>query len=346
MKHVTSAMAIAAGLVTALAFGTAQAADEYAGYDRFDVRAAHRSMPVAASIWYPAGTHIYRAPVGRSSIWQSTDAYIGAAIEAGKHPLVLLSHGSGGNMDGIGWLSSQLALRGAMVLAVNHPGTTSGDSSPRRTMYLGQRSNDIKAALDQVLDNPEFAPYIDTDQISAVGFSLGGTTVLNLAGMRFDRDAYRDYCDTFQNKAQDCAFYRKGGVDFAHLPDDFAANAYDPRITKTVAIEPGMTYAVDEDSIKAVSNPVLFVRLGIEHGWLASDLSETGSNLLARMEKAKMAVFSPADHLTFLAECVPGAVELLEEMEDDPICSDPEGTDRGMIHRQVVDELAGFLGLR
>ena len=347
MKHVTSAMllALGLGLFTAGTSMPATAAQDIAGYDRFDVQAAHRARPLAASIWYPAGSHIYVAPVGKSAIWQSTNAYIGAAIEPGKHPLILLSHGSGGNMDGIGWLSSQLALRGAIVLAVNHPGTTTGDSSPRRTMYLGQRALDVTAALDQVLANPEFAPYIDTNNISAVGFSLGGTTVLNLAGMQFDRAAYRDYCVKYQDSAQDCIFYKKGGVDFAHLPDDFTNGYRDTRISKTVAIEPGMSFAVKPDSLADVSNPVLFIKLGQEHGWLAGDVSASGSNLVAKVKDASLAVFAPAYHLTFLAECEPGAAKLLEEMDDDPICSDPEGTDRSLVHRQVADEIATFLGL-
>ncbi|MCB1755123.1 MAG: hypothetical protein KDJ38_06355 [Gammaproteobacteria bacterium] len=302
-------------------------------------------MPIAASIWYPAGTSIYQAPVGKNAIWQGTKAYIGAAIKAGKYPLVLLSHGSGGNMDGIGWLSSALALRGAMVLAVNHPGTTSGDSSPRRTMYLGQRAADLHAALDQVLANPDFAPYIDTDRISAIGFSLGGTSVLNLAGLQFDRDAYAAYCDKFADQAQDCVFGKRGGVDFHHLPEDFEATGTDPRISQIVAIEPGMTYAVNENSLKAATDPVLLVRLGRENGWLAADFGETGSNLLDRMADARAVTFAPAYHLTFLGECVPGAAELLKQMEDDPICSDPAGTDRGDIHRQIVDAISGFLNL-
>ncbi|WP_033068885.1 alpha/beta hydrolase family protein [Thalassospira australica] len=349
MKHVTSAMIVALGLFASLVPVSAHAGDnapkQWAGYDRFDVSAAHRSRPLAASIWYPAGTHIYRAPVGKSAIWQSVDAYIGAAIAPGKYPLVLLSHGSGGNMDGIGWLSSALALRGAIVLAVNHPGTTSGDSSPRRTVQLGVRAMDITATLDQVLSNPEFAPYIDTDRISAVGFSLGGTTVLNLAGVQFDRDAYGDYCAEFQDNAQDCAFLAKGGVRLDHLPDDFETTHSDPRISSIVAIEPGMTDAVKSESLDGIDEDILFIRLGREHGWRAADVGPNGSNILARLGNAQLAVFSPANHLTFLAECVPGAAELLAQMDDDPICSDPEGTDRGKIHQDIIDEIVRFLSL-
>ncbi|MFV1851146.1 MAG: alpha/beta hydrolase family protein [Thalassospira sp.] len=345
MKHVTSALTVAFGLFAGLSSIPAHAGGDLAGYDRFDVDAAHRSRPLAASIWYPADTFIYRAPVNKSAIWKSIDAYIGAAIEPGKHPLVVLSHGSGGNMDAIGWLSSELAMRGAMVLAVNHPGTTSGDSSPRRTTELGVRAKDIHAALDQVLENPEFAPYIDTDQIAAAGFSLGGTTVLNLAGLRFDRDTYRDYCQTFGNSVQDCAFLAKGGVHMDQLPDGFEAGGKDPRISKFIAIEAGMTFAVNDASIKDIDPDMLFIRLGKEHGWKAADISETGSGLRAKLGNPRYAVFAPANHLTFLGECVPGAAELLAKMEDDPICSDPEGSDRAQIHRQIIDEISTFLSL-
>lgn len=345
MKHVTSALTVAFGLFAGLSSIPAHAGGDFAGYDRFDVDAAHRSRPLAASIWYPADTFIYRAPVNKSAIWKSIDAYIGAAIEPGQHPLIVLSHGSGGNMDAIGWLSSELALRGAMVLAVNHPGTTSGDSSPRRTTELGVRAKDIQAALDQVLENPEFAPYIDTNQIAAAGFSLGGSTVLNLAGLRFDRDSYRDYCQTFGNSVQDCAFLAKGGVHLDQLPDDFEAGGKDPRIAKFIAIEAGMTFAVKDESIKDVDPDLLFIRLGKEHGWKAADITETGSGLLAKLGNPRYAVFAPANHLTFLGECVPGAAELLAKMEDDPICSDPEGTDRAQIHRQIIDEISTFLSL-
>lgn len=345
MKHVTSALVVAVGILATLGSMPAHAGGDLAGYDRFDVDAAHRSRPVAASIWYPADTFIYRAPVNQSAIWKSTDAYIGAAVAPGKHPLILLSHGSGGNMDAIGWLSSELALRGAMVLAVNHPGSTSGDSSPRRQPELGPRAMDLHAALDQLLAHPEFEPYIDPDRIAAAGFSLGGATVLNLAGMRFDRDAYREYCQRFGATVQDCAFLQKGGVRLDQLPADFETGSKDPRISKFIAIEPGMTFAVNDASLDDVDPDLLFIRLGREHGWKAADITETGSNLLGKLDNPSYAVFAPADHLTFLGECNAGAAEFLAKMEDDPICSDPEGTDRALIHRQIIDEISRFLSL-
>ena len=150
------------------------AADTLPGYDRFDLTADHRARPIAASIWYPAANPTYRAPVGDGPIFDATFAFIGPAIAEGEHPLVLLSHGSGGNADSLGWLTSGLVANGAIVLAVNHPGSTSGDSSPRRSVDLEARANDLTAALDMILADPAFAPYIDADRIGVVGFSWAG----------------------------------------------------------------------------------------------------------------------------------------------------------------------------
>src|SRR5919201_3965908 len=110
-------------LLTVIGLISGAAADPIAGYDRFEIAAPHRAAPIAGSVWYPVGTPTYRGLIGDNAVFEGTPAYVGAAIADGRFPLVLLSHGSGGNMDNLSWLSSRLALRGAMVLAVNHPGS-------------------------------------------------------------------------------------------------------------------------------------------------------------------------------------------------------------------------------
>lgn len=70
---------------------------------------------------------------------------------------MVLSHGTGGSTDDFAWLSSQLAVRGAMVVAVNHPGSTRGDLSPQRTK-LTDRAADLKATLTHILADPLFGP--------------------------------------------------------------------------------------------------------------------------------------------------------------------------------------------
>ena len=315
-----------------------------AGYDRFDVVAAHRAVLVPGSVWYPASARTYAITIGDNSVFHGTRALVGAAAQGGKHPLILLSHGSGGNMDGLGWLSSELAMRGALVVAVNHPGTTSGDSSPRRTPRIDQRAKDLSAALDTMLADPSFGPLIDRSRISALGFSLGGTTVIDLAGGRFERAKYRDYCQRFPDQG-DCVFFRKGGVDFDHLPEEMEADVRDPRISSIVAVEPGLTDALSQDSIAAMTLPVLLVGLGAPNPWRAVDVTASGSNLLAGLPNASLEMIRPASHFTFLGLCRPEAAKLLEDEQDDPVCTDPEGSNRATIHARVIDAVARFLGL-
>jgi predicted dienelactone hydrolase len=331
--------------LAAIGVASAAAADPIAGYDRFEVAAPHRAAPIAASVWYPVGTPTYLGLIGDNAGFEGSAAYVGAAIAEGRFPLVLLSHGSGGNMDSLSWLSSRLALRGAMVLAVNHPGSTSGDSSPRRSIRLTERAADLKAALDQILADPAFGPHVDRSRIVSLGFSLGGATALNLAGAEMDRDLYRDYCARFGKEAADCIFMAKGGVDFANLPDAFEGKMRDPRVTGAIAVDPGFSYAITETSIGAMALPVLLINLGGDERWMAGDVSARGSNLVARLPHAEYATAAPANHFTFLALCKPGARERLAEEHDDPVCDDPAGTDRAAIHEKIVERIAAFIKL-
>jgi len=345
---VTAALATAcATAVIGAALATVQtapaAAETLAGTDRLTVRAGHRPAPVAGSVWYPAGTPTYRGMVGDNAVFVGTPGHVGAALADGPHPLVLLSHGSGGNMDNIAWLSSGLAQRGAMVLAVNHPGSTSGDSSPRRSVLLDERAQDLSAALDALLADPVFGPQVDRARIVTLGFSLGGATALGLAGARFDGAAYAGYCGRHADTAADCVFLGKGGVDLTRMPAGFEAEARDPRVTAAIAVDPGFTYALTEESAAAMDLPVLLVSLGREHLWMEADVSETGSNLVNRLPEATHVTVAPAHHFTFLGVCTPDGAAILKDEKDDPVCDDPAGTDRAEAHSKIVEAVATFL---
>lgn len=317
-----------------------------AGYDRLDIRSPHRAYPIAASVWYPLGTKTYIAPIGGNILFKGTPAYIGAGVKAGKFPLFLLSHGSGGAMDTISWLSSALAKRGAMVLAVNHQGSTSGDSSPRRSVRLDERAKDLSAALDGLLADPAFARHIDRQRITSIGFSLGGATALNLAGLQFNAKGYAAYCDKPDEKLNDCAFFAKGDVDFHNLPSGFSAKMKDDRISAAIAIDPAFTYVATDKSIAALTMPVSLINLGTKNRLYAGDVGPKGSKLAARLPNARYSVIAPAHHFTFLAECKPGADKVLEDEKDDPICTDPAKTDRKAVHAQIIKQIVAFSGLK
>lgn len=318
-------------------------AEPLAGFDRFDVQPAHRAAPVAAGIWAPAARETYIGEVGGNAVFQPERAWIGAALPDEKLPLVIISHGSGSSMKGVAWLGAGLAQRGALVVLLNHPGTTSGDSSPRRTVKLSERAADLSAALDHVLADPYFAARIDESRISALGFSLGGAAVLGLGGQRLDPAAYAAYCAAEGDEAPDCLFLAKGGVDFDHLPPEFSADMSDARFTSIIAVDPAFTYAATRESAQAFTTPLLLLSLG--EAWRTVDLSAEGSGLAVLAPGAKHVMIPKAWHFSFLPLCTENAAQLLIEEGEDPICDDPEGSDRSKVHAAAIGEISAFLGL-
>ncbi|HPY41547.1 MAG TPA: hypothetical protein PLM98_13575, partial [Thiolinea sp.] len=144
----------------------------------------------------------------------------------------------------------------------------------------------------------------------------------------------------------DCVFLTKGGVDLKQLPESWEHSFREPRIGKVIAVEPGFSYAMTASSLKSIQNPVLLINLGNENQrWKAADMSATGSNIINLMPQAEHATFAPAHHFTFLPECKPNGEKILAEEQDDPICTDPVGTNRAHIHQQIIAKVSQFLGL-
>ncbi|MTI05341.1 alpha/beta fold hydrolase [Roseibium denhamense] len=318
----------------------------FAGYDRFDVKADHRSGLLAASVWYPAGTRTYVAPVGNGPVFQPTQALIGAGVRDGAYPLIVLSHGSGGNMDSLGWLSSELAKRGAMVVAVNHPGSTSGDSSPRRSARFAERVWDLSAAIDHVLNDPAYAAFIQENRIYTLGFSLGGITALQSVGLEFEARRLGDYCAE-NPSAPGCDFYGSGGVDFRKVDFNLTdGNFADPRVAGTISIDPGFPSAFTQSSMDQMKKPTLLINLGSQDTiWREVNVGENGAQLASRLPDADLVEISPATHFSFLGLCKPEGAKILREEHDDPVCDEPTGADRAEVHRRVIRAVSGFLDL-
>jgi len=109
----------------------------------------------------------------------------------GNGRLVLISHGLWDDPRSfLGW-GKLLASRGYTVILPRHPGSDSsqqqavlaGKAPPPSPKELALRPMDLKAAIDQV-GALELRSKVDNQQVVVLGHSWGGTTVLQLAGVR------------------------------------------------------------------------------------------------------------------------------------------------------------------
>lgn len=127
---------------------------------------------------------------------------------SGKYPVILFSHGYGGCSVQSTFLTEALADHGYIVIAPDHADSlchhgNKGFRGALRRKITGEaksvdhpfrkptewddnseinRRDDMRAALDFVLSDPATAPYADATTIGLSGHSLGGYTIMGLAG--------------------------------------------------------------------------------------------------------------------------------------------------------------------
>ena len=95
----------------------------------------------------------------------------------------MLSLGLDGNIDGLGWLLGALLQNSVLLLMVNHPAGTGGDSSPRRRIRIWERQWGVGAAPDKLLSDL-ILPWILAPTDLQDWLFVGVVTVLKLVCLR------------------------------------------------------------------------------------------------------------------------------------------------------------------
>ncbi len=151
----------------------------FAGSRYFAVPGNALDPPFTALLHYPSEQPATRTRFGPYELEVSVDA----PVAVGRHPLVLISHGSGGAPLLYRSLSLLLARSGFMVAMPKHPGNSLGDNALADTeAILRNRPRQLIGLLDTLLRDPHMTPAIADDRVTAIGHSLGGYTVLSVAG--------------------------------------------------------------------------------------------------------------------------------------------------------------------
>ncbi|KNG93457.1 alpha/beta hydrolase family protein [Pseudaestuariivita atlantica] len=329
-------------LVLALLASTPLAAGP-AGLTDLTFAPAHQDEPVRGVVWYPAedGTGT-RETFAQNPVFQGVEAWRDAAEAEGPHPVVLLSHGMGGAVQSTAWLGAALAERGAVVIAVSHPGTTFSDFDLSRGIRHWTRAQDLGAALDAVIAD---GPKLDLSRVVAAGFSYGGWTALSLGGMTADHAGFVAHCEAARASDPVCAQLMAPEVDLrGQDPSAWDASYADARVDAVVAIDPGLVWGLSQSDVAALAVPATLIGLG--HG--ASRLPAANfdaSGLAGMMPDATVDRIVPGTHFSAMPLCTGAGAAILAETGDDPVCTDPEGADRAAIHARIVEAIATAAGL-
>ena len=328
-------------------FASQALAGEAPGLVEREIDAPHHGHAMQIAVWYPATEGVPEI-FADNPIFQGGEVRRKALPSPGKHPVVLLSHGMGGTYLSLNWLASGLAGKGAIVVSVNHPNGWFRDRDPKKMFNHWTRAQDMETVLNFVLADKTLADVVDTDRIYAAGFSFGGWTALSLGGATTDLKGNTAYCKAAGERSHNCTDLEHFGFDPASTnPVRWSASYKDKRVKAVVAIEPGLTWSMHEENIRDLDQGKLLV-IGLGKGldrMYPTDTSARGSGFELLVPKAHVEVIAPASHFTAMPLCKPAGAAILAEEKDDPICTDPTGTDRRMVHDKIIALTAQHFGL-
>jgi predicted dienelactone hydrolase len=310
---------------------------------------------LAATVWYPAAASAVEREVeipGLSDIFElgraAQDADLASA--PAKFPMVVISHGTGGSALTMSWLGHGLAAHGYIAVAVNHPGNNGAEAYTAQGFSTWwERARDLSVVIDSMLADPMFGKRIDSSRIGAAGFSLGGYTMIEIAGGITDTDAFRQFC----------ASPRADGIcksppEFPKLADDFerlstsdaefqaalrhSGDSYrDRRVRAVFAMAPALGPAFHTASLAKIAIPVMIVAGEADAN---VPIASSAKYFAANIRGAKLKIFpGNAAHYMFLESCTESGRKMRPLL-----CTDGAGVDRDEIHAKTVGLAVEFFG--
>lgn len=309
------------------------------GVSTLDIPANGDAPGYIATLWYPAEP----GRESRFGVSRIRPGYL--AVPEGKPtlprsaPLIVLTHGTGGSAQSLAWLATGLARRGALVVAADHPASSGGDPERASMMQVWTQPNDVRHLLDTLLAS-DWGVRIDRQRIASVGFSLGGASVMLMAGARLDFERFPAFCETHDDGA--CRAFARY---FESVDADFYARANadlsEPRLRAAVAIAPGFTEAFTAESLRAMSTPLLLVTGERDQQLPPQTHVHPMKHLLpANSEYLEIA---DAHHFSFLPLCGDGAIALLAESSEEFVCQEFGEKSRPDIHGEALQAISIFL---
>jgi len=306
-----------------------------------------KTHALLATVWYPAVPSAVVGPIeipGMSQLFvignYAQDATL--ASSPAKFPMIVLSHGTGGSALQMAWLGTVLAAHGYIAVAVNHPGNNATeDYTAQGFSTWWERARDLSMVIDSMLADPAFGGHIESNRIGAAGFSLGGYTMIEIAGGITDVEAYKQFCASPHADA-----ICKSPPEFPTLVEDFdklsktdarfqasvrhASDSYrDPRVRAVFAMAPALGPAFRPASLQRIAIPVMIVAGEADK---SVPIESSARYFSANIPGAKLTIFpGKVGHYVFLDTCTESGRKTLPIL-----CTDGPGEDRDAIHAKAA----------
>lgn len=293
----------------------------------FEYTDAKRGRPVIVELWYPTDE---KGPVEENGdVWIHPKEIRNGPLAkiSAKHPLIIMSHGHGGDRRYLSWLVETLIQSGFVVASVEHHGSSWRSYSPHGSLRFWERARDITFALNELFNHPALKERLDPKRIGFVGYSMGGMTGLALAGATAQN--VKEIIKAQQAKYKEIEPEMLEQIDFSEAQTSFL----EPRIKAMALLSPA-TFVFPPQSFKQIQVPIALVA---SEGDEVLPFREHAERLIKHSVPAKLKLLhKKMSHYVFLNRVSPVGKEKVQK-ELGPIQKDlPE------VHREVSNFVAQF----
>lgn len=150
------------------------------------------------SVWYPSNEAVTPRRIGPFELNYAFDG----APRPGSWPILVFSHGNGGQAHSHYLTLQALAEAGFIVVAPQHGRETVVKTRHLRNS-LRQRVRDLQRGVDAVHADAQLGPVVDRRWVHGLGFGLGATTVLLAAGAEWAPELVAAHCQAHASEDLD-----------------------------------------------------------------------------------------------------------------------------------------------
>jgi predicted dienelactone hydrolase len=244
-----------------------------------------------------------------------------------KHPLVMFSHGAGGNASGYAWFGEYLSSHGYLVAMAYHYRANTFDTSALYVRNrLWQRPRDISLDISQLLHDNVWGPHIDPNQIGVAGHSQGGFTSLWIGGANVNPELFLEFQRGWKNN-QSVPAYLRAQMSLDAGP---ARDVRDDRVKAAFAMAPGDLpgFGMDAAGLRQMKIPAYLIVGAGDTTTPPKDNAELAAKYIPHAQLDVMP--GPVSHEIFGNECDQVGRDNFPEA-----CNDAPGVDRSKLHEYI-----------